>query len=355
MQYIFKAVVGSQAYGTAIETSDTDYKGVFVQPKDDILSFKYREQIEISKDECYYEVRRFIQLLQTANPTVLELLYSPEDCVVIKTSAFDVLVSVKDKFLTKKCLQSFGGYAVAQIKKAKGLDKKMNWDKRRIERKTPRDFCYAYENGKTIPIETFLSKHGLLEQHCGIIALDHFKDCYALYYDYHAHYGNPKDRNYSPIGYNGIFSSDETQMKLSHVPKGEEAVAVIYWNKDGYSMHCKDYTSYQTWLLERNKQRYVDIVGHNQQIDGKNLLHCRRLLDMAQEIATEGTIRVRRPNHKYLLSIRRGEVPLQEIIDKAEEDIGGLDSLFDKSGLPDEVDYDFCNDLLLNIRHQVNT
>jgi hypothetical protein len=116
-------------------------------------------------------------------------------------------------------------------------------------------------------------------------------------------------------------------------------------------MHCKDYRDYELWLQNRNTQRYVDIKGHNQQIDGKNLLHCRRLLDMAIEIATEKTIHVRRPNADYLLSIRRGEVPLDSIIEKAELDLLMLEELFANSGLPKDCDKDFVNGLLLKIRH----
>lgn len=46
MNIIYKTIVGSQAYGTSIPTSDIDIKGIYVQPNDDILSFQYKEQIE---------------------------------------------------------------------------------------------------------------------------------------------------------------------------------------------------------------------------------------------------------------------------------------------------------------------
>jgi len=140
---IFKGIIGSQAYGTNIPTSDIDYKGIYSQSIADLISFNYKEQYEVGKDECYYEVRRFIQLLGTANPTVLEMLYLPQDCIVEKSTEFDILYANRHKFLTKKCLNSFGGYAVAQIKKARGLDKKMNWEKNRVTRKGIMDFCYV--------------------------------------------------------------------------------------------------------------------------------------------------------------------------------------------------------------------
>jgi len=74
-------------------------------------------------------------------------------------------------------------------------------------------------------------------------------------------------------------------------------------------------------------------------------------LETAIEIATDGKINVRRPNADYLLSIRRGEVDLEEIIFEAEKDIKKLDDVFENSNLPNEVDVNFVNDLLLKIRH----
>ena len=81
------------------------------------------------------------------------------------------------------------------------------------------------------------------------------------------------------------------------------------------------------------------------------MLHCRRLLDMAMEIAQTGNIQVRRPNAEYLLKIRRGQVPLNDIIEQAEIDIKALDELYKNSSLPDKVDKDIVNNILLEIRH----
>ncbi|MEA5460341.1 nucleotidyltransferase domain-containing protein [Arcicella sp. LKC2W] len=342
MNIIFKTIVGSQAYGTNTVGSDTDFKGVYVQETRELVSFGYKEQIEVSKDECYYEVRRFLQLLQSANPTMLELLFIPQDCIIEKHPAFDLILKHRDKFLTKKCLHSFGGYAVAQIKKAKGLDKKMNWEKERMVRKSLMDFCFVYQNGKTLPLETFLFDNNLDEKRCGLVNLAHFKDCYALYYDVS-----------KQLGYRGIMAENGDNIRLSSIPKGEKDLTILYFNKEGYSSHCKDFVQYTDWLKNRNTQRYVDIENHGQQIDGKNLLHCQRLLDMALEIAEQKTIIVRRPNATDLLKIRRGEIDLERFMEKAESDILRLNSYFEKSDLPDDVDKDFVNELLLQVRYAV--
>ena len=343
MKTIYRIIIGSQSYGTAVEGSDIDYKGVYMQEIDDLIGYDgYKEQINTNKDDTSFELRRFLELLETANPTALEMLYSPEDCIIEKDPIFDILLKNRDKFLTKKCLLSFGGYAIAQIKKAKGLDKKMNWEKERVTRKTPIDFVYTFVDGKTMPISEYLDKNNLKQEYCGLVALDHFKDCYALYYS-------------ESINYSGILKETSNELRLSSIPKGEKSLTIIYYNKDGYTMHCRDFKDYNDWMKNRNTQRYVDIAGHNQQIDGKNLLHCRRLLDMAVEVPTIGILQVRRPNADYLKKIRKGEVQLSEIIEQAEIDIKDLDKLYENSNLPDTVDRKFINDLLLEMRHYDNT
>jgi uncharacterized protein len=342
MNIIYKTIVGSQAYGTNTTNSDEDFKGVYAQTTDELIGFGYKEQVDVSKDECYYEVRRFLQLLQSANPTMLELLYMPAECIIEKHPAFDLIIENRDKFLTKKCLHSFGGYAIAQIKKANGLGKKMNWEAEKVTRKTAFDFCYVHLGGKTISLENFLEKNKYNPEQVGLVNLNHFKDCYGFYYD--------KDNVFN---YQGIMSKIGNQIKLSSIPKSEKEITILYFNKEGYSSHCKDYLQYQEWLEKRNTQRFVDIESHNQKIDGKNLLHCRRLLDMAKEIATENTIHVKRSNAEELLKIRRGEINLEQFMAKAEIEIQQLASLYETSGLPDDVDSGFVNELLIAVRKKL--
>lgn len=346
---IFKCLTGSRAYGTNIETSDYDYKGVFVQDNDDILTFKYQEQYQVGKDETHYEVRRFLQLAQSANPTILEMLFTPKEFWIHSYPQWELIYSKRHRFLTTKCADSFGGYAVAQIKKAKGLDKKMNWEKSRVERKWPLDFCYIYDAGKSVPLTEYFRWRGMHQQFCGLTALDHMRDCYNLYYNWSVGDLTPDRNTKDDHFFRGIVHENSNEVLLSSIPKHVQPVGIIYYNKDGYSMHCKDYREYTEWLEKRNTQRFVD-TGHGQQIDGKNLMHCRRLLDMAMEIVNTGDLNIVRPNAEYLLKIRRGEVPLQEIIDEAEEDIEALDGMYDNCLLPDNVNMEFLNDLLLQVR-----
>ena len=374
---LYLVVRGSHAYGTNVPTSDTDYAGVFIQSLDDILGLKYKEQVnDDSNDTVIYELRRFLSLLGTNNPTVLELLNTPEDCIIYKDPAFDFILENREKFITKLCANSFGGYAKQQISKAKGQNKKQNWEKDKVTRKDVLDFVYVVEGEKSIPWRVWNEDFNYEEKFIGVVNVPNARDVYAVYFDKVARdmfsENEPEDMRNLLIklrkelnqtmgfGYKGLVKSGEglnvaesNQLRLSSIPKGEEPICNIIYNKDGYSQHCKDYHSYQEWLENKNDARWVDVKSHGQKIDGKNMMHCKRLMGMAREIAEGKGIIVRRPDAEYLISIRKGEVDLQTLIDDVENEIKEIDRLFSESNLPDSVDMEFIHNLIVKIRKQI--
>jgi len=373
---LYLVIRGSHAYGTNIETSDTDYSGIFIQSIDDILGNKYIEQINDDKnDTVIYEVRRFLELLGTNNPTVLELLNTPEDCVIYKDPVFDLILNDREKFITKICAKSLGGYAKQQISKAKGQNKKQNWEKDKVTRKEVLDFVYVIEGEKSIPWKVW-NDGRYEEKFIGVVNVPNARDIHAVYYDglarnmfsenvsestrstlikFQKESGNPMGFGYKGLVKTGegINSAESNQLRLSSIPKDETPICVITYNKDGYTQHCNDYKSYQTWLEQRNEARWVDVQSHGQKIDGKNMMHCMRLIQMSREIAEGKGIIVRRPNAKELISIRKGEVDLQTLIDKVEKEIVEIDKLFEESNLPDSIDTEFINNLIVKIRKQI--
>jgi predicted nucleotidyltransferase len=372
---LFETIVGSQAYGTQTPTSDIDKKFVYILPQDYILGTGYVEQINVNKDYVGWEIRRFLELMGSNNPTVLELLNSPEDCIVSKHPLFDLIIEHKDEFITKICKDSFGGYARQQIKKAKGLDKKQNWEKDKVTRKDVLDFVYVIEGEKSIPWKVWNSEQGFEEKFCGVVNVPNARDIYAVYYDKVAREMfsenvSESSRNLlitlkkelgQPMGFGykglvktgeGVNAAESNQLRLSSIPKGETPICNIIYNKDGYTMHCKDYREYQEWLENRNEARYVETQEHGQRIDGKNMMHCMRLIRMAQEIGEGKGIIVRRPDREYLLAIRRGQLDLETLIKGADIAIEEMDRIFNESNLPNKVDPNLVNDLLIKIRKE---
>jgi hypothetical protein len=289
---------------------------------------------------------------------MLELLFSPKDCVIQENPIFTKIVAERDKFLSKACRWSFGGYAIDQIKKAKGLDKKMNWEDERKVRKTPLDFCYIITFLGARPLNEWLAMqkgNAGRQQFYGVCAIDHCRDLYHIY------------ESNGDLGYHGIVSTKggvkctelvdteiiSNDLCLSSIPKEEMLKShVMYYNKDGYTKHCKDYRQYTEWLEKRNTQRYVDVEDHGQRIDGKNLLHCFRLLETGIEIATTGKVSVRRPNAEFLISIRKGKLDLNTLLEQAEDKIKELEESYIKSTLQDKVDRGYFKKLEIEIRKE---
>ncbi len=139
---VMECISGSRAYGLDTETSDTDIKGVYILPKSEYYSLNYTGQINNpSNDIVFYELKRFLELLAVNNPNIIELLSTPESCLIFKHPILNQVLP--EMFLSKLCKDTFGRFALSQIKKAKGLKKKIvnPVDK---ERKTILSFCYIY-------------------------------------------------------------------------------------------------------------------------------------------------------------------------------------------------------------------
>lgn len=386
---LFIAIVGSQAYGINTPYSDVDYAGVFSQSKEDIYGFNYLEQISEQKgkgdfgdkekdDAVFYEIKRFLELLQKANPTTLSILFSPEDCIVYKHPIFDIILNKKENFVTKNCKNSFAGYAAAQCKKAKGLNKKQNWEKDRVMRKGVLDFCYAIEENKTTPLTVWFKNKGYhddAQKFCGVVKIPNARDVYSLYFDniasscfsdgeseankIRSKSFYKEDIKSVGLGYKGIVkfgksknSGISNQLRLSSIPKEEKSIVNFYYNKDGYTQHCKDFKSYEEWVENRNEQRYVDTKVHGQKIDSKNIMHLVRLIKMSREIAEKKEFIIKRPDAEYLKSIRRGEENLQDIIEWADKELLIIDDLFLNSNLPNKIDTELVNDMLIKIRKE---
>ena len=378
---LFECIVGSQAYATNIETSDIDKKFVYILPQDYILGTGYVEQLNVTKDITGWELKRFLELMGSSNPTVLELLNTPEDCIITKHPLFQYVLDHKADFITKGCRNSFAGYAVQQIQKARGLNKKQNWEKDKMTRKDVLDFVYVIKGEKSIPWKKWNkdkeSPDGKIynEKFCGVVNVPNARDLYVVYFDYDAnncfnekipeHMREAskawrKEEGHSMgFGYKGLVKTGEgqnvaesNQLRLSSIPKGEIPICNIVYNKDSYSTHCKDYKEYEEWLANRNEQRYVDTQEHGQKIDGKNMMHCMRLIRMSKEIGRGEGIIVRRPDSQELLAIRRGAVDLDSLIETAEAEIKEMDKIFEESDLPKSIDPELVNKLLIKIRRE---
>lgn len=337
---LFECVTGSRAYGTDTPESDTDLRGVFVMPKRALYGLDAVEQVnDATHDETFYEIGRFIDLLIKSNPNILEMLSTPDDCLRFRHPLMDRIRP--EWVISKKCRDTFAGYAITQVRKARGLNKKIV-NPMDGPRKSVLAFCHVVEGQGSVPLGDWLSARGLRQFDCGLVKIPHMRDVYGIYHDAGRRFG-----------YRGIIRSEEsTELILSSIPKGEEPIGWMNFNKDGFKKYCREYREYHDWLSNRNEARYATNVAHGRNYDSKNLMHTFRLLDMAEEIARDGRITVRRPNREDLMRIRRGEFEYEELIARAEEKIERIEALFAAADLREEPDREALEGALVEIREQ---
>jgi predicted nucleotidyltransferase len=339
---LLKCISGSRAYNLQVASSDTDIKGIFVSPQKELYGLQYTKQVSNeTNDEVYIEIGRFVELLCKNNPNILELLSSSPGAILYRHPLMDLLRP--EDFLSMLCLDTFAGYAKTQIKKARGLNKKIN---RPLDeqRKAVTDFCYVIKGNGSVRLNDWLQENSFKQGDCGLVNLPHFRDVYLLYHNSQVE-TNEKLK--------GIVSGElANDVQLSPTPKDIVPLAVMNFNKDGYSVYCKEYNEYWQWAEQRNQARYQNTLSHGKNYDSKNMMHTFRLLALAEEIALYKKVIVHREDRDFLLRVRNGEFEYEELMEMVEEKMKTIEDLYQRSGLPEAPDVQKAEELLVMIREE---
>lgn len=107
---------GSHAYGTNVEGSDIDIRGVMLPTVEELIGLnKIDQKLDEETDTCIYSFMKFVNLARDANPNVIEMLGCRE--YLIFNEVGEMLLDSVKHFLSKRCSVTFGGYAVAQLRR----------------------------------------------------------------------------------------------------------------------------------------------------------------------------------------------------------------------------------------------
>lgn len=109
--------MGSHAYGLNRPGSDVDYRGVYVAPTRKMLSLN-KPAMTIERSDVDYvghEVEKFLRLALDSNPNIIELLWL-EDFIFL-TPEGQGLVDSRERFVSRRAVKTYGGYAASQLKK----------------------------------------------------------------------------------------------------------------------------------------------------------------------------------------------------------------------------------------------
>ncbi|NCQ52087.1 hypothetical protein GW796_09370 [archaeon] len=128
---ILEIRVGSHLYGTNIETSDEDFMGIFIAPKEYYLGLKTLNEVDLSiiskqengknnkeaVDKKFYEFRKYIKLLMEGNPSLIETIFVNDENIIYENEIGKQLREMRDIFPSMLIKQKFIGYAISQMHK----------------------------------------------------------------------------------------------------------------------------------------------------------------------------------------------------------------------------------------------
>lgn len=135
---ILRGLVGSTVHGLVLSgTDDRDEMGVCVEPRRYVVGFGkfehwvYRSAAEREGhlgarsqagdlDLTIYSLRKWARLALQGNPTVLLLLYLPDDALVIRTGVGEELQKLAPAFASRHAGKRFLGYLEAQRQRLVG-------------------------------------------------------------------------------------------------------------------------------------------------------------------------------------------------------------------------------------------
>ena len=269
---LYEYMRGSTVYGTAIEgKSDIDTSGVFIARPNTLigLNLGYKDYVADARgDNSWYELTKWVKGLATSNPTMLESLFIPDKFVLYKNSILTPFFENRNLFLTKQIYHPFFSFAFGQIKKARGLNKKIV---NPINKKPEiLDMCYVprYDKNGSTNIFNWLDYRGMKQKYCGLANLPNMIGCYELFYDWGTHFKEegiePKMCWVVPDDYistteltyqfkNGLIAEEEYNKKYKESQRYQmfDFIAEIYGFKEN------DYMGFEEWVEGQfNIERY---------------------------------------------------------------------------------------------------
>ena len=341
---ILLALTGSHLYGMATETSDKDYKGIFIAPKEYYLGTQNVEQkdsgwneegnghfsqLDNNRDTVIYELRKYIKLASQCNPNILELLFADQFIEYLHPVYGIKLIDKRKLFLSNRVRHTYAGYAHAQIKKVRTHRKWLLNPP--THRPTPEEFGLEKVGG---PFAWLLIRDR-------VEYIEEEKELYTLLKERIDLKGALKDTKRGIPDYclediqSLTNASDEFMAKVTKTQQFRKALN--YWD------------SYNSWKKNRNADRAS--LEAKCGYDSKHMAHCIRLLRTGNEILLTGRLIPNRSNidAEELLNIRLGNVSYDVVEDMADKLFADLSINTEKSKLPYSIDNKAVDNLLIEI------
>lgn len=303
---------GSHAYGTNNENSDLDVRGCALNSKSEILTNENFEQfVNEETDTTIYSFNKLITLLSNCNPNTIEMLgLKPEHYLYLSPIGKELLEN-KHLFLSKKAIQSFGGYATAQLRRLDNKSARLVGQEQRENH-----ILNSIMNAKA----TFPDKYFSMEE-----------DAIKLYID------KAIQEEYD----SEIFMD----IHLTHYPLRDYKGM---WSE--MNNIVKDYSK----VGKRNQ----NAIEHGKL--GKHMMHLIRLYMMCLDILECGEIiTYREKEHDFLMDIRNGKFldsnrqPIPEFFELVTDYENKLKYARENTELPDQPNYAAIKEFAMSVNEKI--
>lgn len=292
---ILSAVVGSVAWGLADEGSDRDIKGVFVLPFDAVIGL-WEPVDEIQdplSDTQYWEVQKLVYQGLRADANTLELLWSPH--VEVCTELGRQLLESRQMFVSRNIFGTFGRYAMSQFRKMRAARRR-----RRVQQVIVELIASAPQLTEEQTVEHLCQQPDLLgDRNVAGRAREAIRDLYRSLFDR----GLLRERGFEPL------------VQLVSHAAGDELFEEPRW-KNAYNL-LRLLCSGICWL--RQGEPLIEVGG---------------------------------PLRDELLSVKRGEVELDAVLERADELSAEMEQAYQSTRLPEQPDFEAAHRFLLRCRER---
>lgn len=317
---VYITMYGSKLFGTDNPSSDTDYKGIFIPAKEDVLlkrdiehfNYNTNTQSKNGKEDVdlqLYSIYKWFNLLKKGETGALDLLFSlfREDTQIYCEPSFTTVVKENYWKFYNKNLHSFVGYCVGQ-------SKMYNIKGERFSELL--DFVEFFQEIEVKDAEAKLESY-----------FPHIEQIFAQ-----------KKYKYVKFIKASIARGNQAYKEGRYVEllgkRFAGSVSVSYFTQR---------------ILEMQEQFGHRTRDASKGVDYKALSHAVRVINEVEELLDDGFITFPLKTRVYVTAIKEGKVALEEVMSYIDVKLDEVQEKLEHTTLPKKSDEVFVNRLILDL------